>query len=299
MGEAQADETAKKAAGGPEQAPAAATPQPQMIVYTATLSVVVKELETAAQEAEKLVAGHKGFVAKSEARGDPGMPRVATYTLRVPVASFSALKAGLLDLGNAERNAVETQDVTEEFVDVEARIKNLQEQERKLNELLQEKRKEEKLEDVIRVSDRIYGVRGDIERAQGRRNYLLNRVQLSTIHLTLREIKDYKPPTAPTFGTRIDETFATSWDSVVKFGQGVVLFAVALAPWLPLLLPLLVLAVWGMRRWIGLAREASPQHEARHPHRPRRGPDGLSGDVPPETPPTAEHPKPPAGEATA
>jgi hypothetical protein len=294
LSEAKGDENAKKPVGAPEQAPATATPQPQMIVYTATLSVVVKDLDTAAHEAEKLVAGHKGFVAKSEVRGDPGTPRVATYTLRVPVANFSALKAGLLDLGNADRNAVESQDVTEEFVDVEARIKNLQEQERKLNELLQEKRKEEKLEDVIRVSDRIYGVRGDIERAQGRRNYLLNRAQLSTIHLTLREIKDYKPPTASTFGTRIGETFATSWESVVKFGQGVVLFAVALAPWTPLLLPLVVLAVWGVRRWIRLSHETSVHNAPHHPRRLGIRPDEL----PPETKP-AEQPNPPEGEATA
>jgi hypothetical protein len=290
--ERQADEFAKKGGVAPEQAAAPATPQAQMIVYTATLSVVVQDLDTATQETEKLVAGHKGFVAKSEARGDPGAPRVATFTLRVPVSSFPALKAGLLALGNAERNAVESQDVTEEFVDVEARIKNLQEQERKLNELLQEKRKEEKLEDVIKVSDRIYGVRGDIERAQGRRNYLLNRVQLSTIHLTLREIKDYRPPTAPTFNSRLGETFATSWESLVRFGQGIVLLGVALAPWAPLWLPLLVLGVWHVRRVIRLSRETPARSELHNPHRTPAHNDGLSGEPPPETPTTHEQPKP-------
>jgi hypothetical protein len=303
-GEAPPEGNAKKPAGGAApaavagaQAPPAAQAQQQpMIVYTATLDVVVKDLDAALPAVEKLVAGHKGFVAKSEVRGGPGSPRVATFTLRVPVAGYAPIKEGLLALGHAERNAVETQDVTEEFVDVEARIKNLQEQEAKLNELLKEKRKEEKLEDVIKVSDRIYLVRGDIERAQGRRNYLLNRVQLSTVHLTLREVKDYRPPTAPTFGSRARETFDASWEAVVNFGEWLALAAVALAPWAPLWLPLLVLGVWGVRRAVRASREAARLAEEDRSHRPRR--EGHR-DRPAGNPAPAEDEpvRPPAGEA--
>lgn len=252
---------AGKAAGAKNEGaadPAAvnAVPPAPMIIYTATLDVIVKDLDAATPEVEKLIAVQKGFVAKSEVKGDAGARRTAVYTIRVPVAGFGALKDGLLALGIAERNVVDTQDVTEEFVDVEARIKNLKEQEAKLNELLKEKRKEEKLEDVIKVSDRVFLVRGDIERAQGRRNYLQNRVQLSTVNVTLREVKDYKPPTAPTFGTRIRDTFENSWDALVDFASGVVLFAVGLAPWAPLWLPALFAVVWAYRRRKRFAREA-------------------------------------------
>jgi hypothetical protein len=208
------------------------------------------------------------------------------------------LKEGLLALGHAERNAVETQDVTEEFVDVEARIKNLQEQERKLNELLAEKRKEEKLEDVIKVSDRIYLVRGDIERAQGRRNYLLNKVQLSTVNLTLREIKGYTPPTAPTFGSRVSETFSSSWDAVVTFGERLVLVGVALVPWAPLWLPLLALGAWGVRRMARASREAARREEEIRSRRGHRPHDGRH-EPPVEPAAPAEPVRPPEGEAGA
>ncbi len=280
----------KNAAGGANPAVAVPNaPQPPMIVYTATLDVVVKDLELAMTEVGKLIAGHKGLVTKSEVRGDPGSPRAATYTLRVPSVSFEPLKAGLLALGHAERNSVETQDVTEEFIDVEARIKNLKEQETKLNELLKEKRREEKLEDVIKVSDRIYLVRGDIERAQGRRNYLLNRVQLSTIHLTLREVKDYKPPTTPTFRSRVGETFDNSWEAVVKFSEGMALTTVALTPWTPLWLPCLLLSVWVIRRLVRASQttrhagqDASHQ-SSRHP-RQVANPAAPPEPLPPEEP---------------
>lgn len=298
-GAAAGNGNAQKEGGQADPAAAQAQQQP-MIVYTATLDVVVKDLDDALREVGKLVAGHKGFVAKSEVRGDPGSPRVATYTLRVPTAGFEPLKAGLLALGHAERNSVETQDVTEEFVDVEARIKNLREQEAKLNELLKEKRKEEKLEDVIKVSDRIYLVRGDIERAQGRRNYLLNRVQLSTLHLTLREVKDYKPPTAPTFGSRARETFDASWEAVVSFGEWLALAAVALAPWAPLWLPCLLLAAWGVRRTVRASREAARLAEQERAHRPRRHDGHRDRPVANPAPPAEAEPiRPPEGEAGA
>ena len=297
----QGDKNEKKPAGGAEPLSMGKALESQMIIYTATLNVVVKDLDAAAHEVEKLVAGHKAFVSKSEVKGDTGTRRVAVYTLRVPVSGFISLKEGLLTLGNVEGNAVDTQDVTEEFVDVEARIKNFQEQERKLNELMQEKRKEEKLDDVIKVSDRIYSVRGDIERLQGRRNYLLNRVQLSTIHLTLREIKDYKPPTAPTFGSRIQDNFATSWEALVNFVQDLFLVGVSLTPWMPLLLPTMVLGVWGVRRVFHKTGEGTRPAVLRpdHSHRGRTR-DEVSSDMPlPSTMPAAGLAKPPGDEAPA
>lgn len=274
--------------------------QPPMIIYNATLDVIVKDLDAAAPEVEKLVTAHKGFVAKSEVKGDTGSRRTATYTLRVPVAAFGPLKDGLLALGTPERNVVDTQDVTEEFIDVEARIKNLKEQEDKLNELLKEKRKEEKLEDVIKVSDRIYQVRGDIERAQGRRNYLQNRVQLSTLTVTLREIKDYKPPSTPTFGTRIGDTFGKSWEALLDFGEGLVLIVVALAPWAPLWLPAVIALVWATRRLIHLSRENAEPVERERARRSRREAAEAVAEADvveaeptePESPP--EEPRPPA-----
>ncbi len=261
------------AAGGEEKKQAAvdpvavnATPAAPMIIYTATLDVVVKDLDAAAAELDKLMAAHKGFVAKSEVKGDTGSRRTATYTLRVPAAAFKLVKDGLLALGTPERNLVDTQDVGEEFVDVEARIKNLRAYQDKLNELLKDRRKEEKLEEVKALMKDVSVVQGDIERAQGRRNYLQNRVQLSTLNVTLREVKDYKPPTAATFGSRISDTFEKSYSGLVDFGEGLVLVVVALVPWAPLWLPALVALVWATRRLLRMSREAAEAE----PGRPRR-----------------------------
>ncbi len=261
VGEAPAAQAAKEAAGGKPPAggdaavKAAATPVERKIIYTGTLDLVVANMDEALPQVEKLVAAQKGYIAKSEVKEDTGRRRTATFSLRVPVDSFPGAREGLLALGTAERNAVDSQDVTEEFVDVQARIKNLKEQEDKLNELLKEKRKEEKLEDIIKVSDRIAEVRRDVERVQGRLNYLANMTAMATINLTLREIKDYKPVTAPTFRNRINSTFENSWEGLVSFGEGLVLLGVGITPWLTVLVPLGIVGFFGLRRTVRSSRK--------------------------------------------
>jgi hypothetical protein len=245
------------AAGGEQDATpnksamkAAGAPADRKIIYTATMVVVVKDLEEVIPRVESLVAAHKdAFIARSEISGDAGSRRTATFTLRVPIDALQASRDILLSLGSVERNALDSQDVTEEYVDVQARLKNFKEQEDKLSELLKEKRKEEKLEDIIKVSDRIAEVRRDVERVQGRLNYLSTMTTLATINLTLREIKDYKPPQAPTFWNRVTSRFETSWEALVEFCQNAALAAVGLVPWLPILIPAGFVVAWGLRRY--------------------------------------------------
>jgi len=271
---------------GVDPAVAKGTVDKPRIIYTATIDVIVRELDAARTEVDTLLAAHKGYVAKSEVRNDSGTRRTATYSLRVPVDSFPALVAALTGLGVPERNAVDSQDVSEEYVDVQARIKNLKEQETKLNELLKERRKEEKLEDIIRIGDRIAAVRQDVERAEGRLKYLSAVTTNSTVNLTLREIKDYVPPSAPTFGNRIRSTFGGSWESLVVFLEGVVLFAVGLAPWLPVLIPLGFVGVFAGRRVVRALNTPTPELHRPARARPVAQPP-VAADVPPPEPPGA------------
>jgi uncharacterized protein DUF4349 len=260
----------KDAAGGAQDAPAdakaamkaAGAPADRKIIYTATLDIVVKDLDEAIPQVERLVADQKGLIARSEIRSDTGMRRTATYTLRVPADNLHPSRDVLLALGSPERNALDSQDVTEEYVDVQARLKNFKEQEDKLNELLKEKRKAEKLEDIIKVSDRIAEVCRDVERVQGRLNYLSTMTTLATINLTLREIKDYKPPTAPTFWNRVRSRFVLSWEALVSFCQELALTAVGLVPWLPVLIPAGFVMVWGLRAYRRRPRPARREDPA-------------------------------------
>jgi hypothetical protein len=255
-------EQAKQDAKPPAEPAVKAPPAERKIIYTANLDVVVTDWGTARPEVDRLIAAHKGYVARAEERMHSGSQRSGTITIKVPVEHFQSLVQGLAALGHAERNAIDSQDVSEEYVDVQARVKNLKEQEAKLNELLKERRKEEKLDDIIKIGDRIGLVRQDVERAEGRLKYLATMAALSTVNLSLREVKDYKPPTAPTFGSRVGSTFSNSWDALVHFVTEVALAVVALVPWLPVLLPLGAVTYFVIRSRRARAKRAAGEAAA-------------------------------------
>ena len=148
-------------------------------------------------------------------------------------------------LGEVKQNHIGSQDVTEEYFDVQARIRNKQEEEKRLLKHLNETTG--KLEEILAVERELSRVRGEVEQMQGRLRLLTDRTQLSTITIEATEWKDYKPPVAATFPTQLGRAFFRSVDNLVSFGQSLLLVAVALAPWLPLIAVGIFVARWLVR----------------------------------------------------
>lgn len=114
---------------------------------------------------------------------------------------------------------------------------------------------------VLAVRREWNNVRQELDRMRGRLKLLDNLTELTTVTLTVREIKNYVPPSAPTLANRIGNTWSNSTDSLQKFGEGVVLLGVGLAPWLPLILvvivPFAVLVRRAIRRTSGPSTPAT------------------------------------------
>ena len=228
------------------------------VIYSASVEVVVRNVDEARGEVERLTDAHKGYIAKSDVSGTAGSRRTATWTLKIPADKFRVAIAGLTELGTVTRNSSDSQDVTEEFVDLEARLRNLKAEEEVLNKFLKESVKD--VDGYLKTREQIKGVRSDIERAEGRLKYLSTMTALSTIQFTAREEAPYSPdppPAAPTFGDRAGSTFSGSWRGLVTFFETVALVLVALLPWSPFLLLAGALVWWGWRR-AGTRRRREP-----------------------------------------
>ena len=205
----------------PVGADAAAAPAPgqvlaeRKIFFSGALEVEVKDFGAAYQELTALMKKHAAFFAKTEIRGGSGLKRVGTFTIRVPVEQFQPLVDSLGALGNPLRNTTDSQDVTEEYVDVVARVKNFKVEEEVLNKLPRDAGS--RLEDVLCLREQIRQNREQIERAEGRLNALGKLTSLSTVALTLRDREEYVAPTAakvtelPSFGERAEGAFASSF----------------------------------------------------------------------------------------
>jgi hypothetical protein len=249
------------AAAGPVGAGNAAQPAPDIpvdrkIIFTGTLVVEVRDFDAARASVTSLVQIRGGFFAKTDVTGDAGQKRSGTFTIKVPAEHFQPLVEALAALGNPVKNQTDSQDVTEEYVDVAARVRNLKAEEEVLNKLLKDVAG--RLDDVFRIREQIRNNRGEIEKAEGRMQTLAKLTALSTITLTLRETEAYHAPTAPkpdspSFERRAEGTWAASVGALRTLGEWVGLAGVATAPWMPL-----ALAAGGMwwlwRRRANLAR---------------------------------------------
>ena len=185
------------ATGGPKVSPRA--PGTAMLVRTARVVLEVSSLDSAIGSARHIVDRHGGFAAGLDRNLAVSWRPQAALTLRVPVSQLDAAVEALATLGEVEAVSIATQDVSEEFVDVTARLENARRLERRLLELLS--RGTGKLTDVLQVEEKLAGVREEVERIEGRRRWLQARSDLSTIDLALHEAGTPPAPrTASAFG---------------------------------------------------------------------------------------------------
>jgi hypothetical protein len=126
-----------------------------------------------------------GFVADASVQSGKNQLRSATLQLKVPASRFDELTQGLEPLGKLQFVNVAAEDVSEEFVDLTARVVNGRRLEDRLVELL--RTRTGKLQDVLTVERELARVREEIERMEGRMRFLKTSAQLSTLSVNLFE----------------------------------------------------------------------------------------------------------------
>ncbi len=216
------------------------------IIYNAHVDLVTEDLGLLDSTLAKLIAAQKAYIADSERTGSAGSSRRGMWKVRVPVEGYDAFVKGVVALGELVSVKADSQDVSEEYYDLDARQLAKKVEEARLLKHLTESTG--KLEDILAVERELSRVRIEIERMQGRLRALANLTSLATVTVTASEIKGYVPPQAPTLATRIGRTFADSVDSLRQFGESLLLACVACAPWLPIIALGLGAFAWIARR---------------------------------------------------
>lgn len=200
------------------------------IIQNHNIEVAIEDLESAEKLLLELVKASGGYISRSEVGSIPGARRQGSWTLRVPGNKASDIAAKILALGEPIRQSSDAKDVSEEFYDLEARIKNKKIEEERLIQHLKDSTG--KLIDILAVEKELTRVRGEIEQAQGRLNMLANLTSLATIQVSLVEHKNYKPEPAPTFWTKAARTFHQSLEGLFESFAKFTLWVISWAPWL-------------------------------------------------------------------
>jgi hypothetical protein len=227
------------------------------IIYEADVTVVVKDFAKIEKGVPELVKSHGGYLSEVEIDRAQGRYLTGRWVARIPVDRYNDFLDSLSSLGITERFNQTAQDVTEEYVDLEARIANKRRLEERILELLD--KSEGAIKDIIEVERELARIRGEMEQMEGRKRYLENRTALTTVTIQGIERQDYVPPQAPTFSERIGLVWKSSLFALRRFGEGLTLCGVALAPWLVVLAIVIAPLAWLVRR--RRRRRAAPPNE--------------------------------------
>jgi hypothetical protein len=167
----------------------------RVIIYTGNMSLVVRDTEEAVTAITNLANEHGGFVAGSDIY-QSGEALRGSVSIRVPAERYQDMVAQLRNLAlRVEQESSSTQDVTEEFTDLQARKTNLEFTEQALQQLLEERQTVGSTSDILEVHRELTAIRGQIEQIEGRLRFLANQAALSTISIELTPDILYQPIT--------------------------------------------------------------------------------------------------------
>jgi hypothetical protein len=236
-------------------------PGPRKVIYKGSLDLVVKDFAEAEQGLKGIIEKSQAFIDELSEDRRAGSQRYAKWVIRVPADSVQKFLDQVALLGMTQSRGLSADDVTEEFVDLAARMKSKRQLEARLLELVAAKPGD--IRDLASLESELARVREEIERMEGRVRYLTDRVAMSTITITMREEAPFVAPTPvtlPTFTSRISQVFFQSLTTLRELAEEFVLCVVAVAPFLVVLLMLICPLFWILYRDAKRrARRANPQ----------------------------------------
>ena len=167
----------------PKQAPTRVE-APRMIVRRADMRIVVSDTSKAVEAATRAAESMGGYVSDSSIWREGELLR-AKLTLRVPSDKLTSTLATLRALAKrVENETLTSEDVSQEYVDLDSHVRNLEATETELLELLKVARvNSRKATDILEVHQQISTIRGQIEQARGRMRYLSQVTAMSSIAL--------------------------------------------------------------------------------------------------------------------
>ncbi len=235
-------EYASATAPSPQLAPAGWSFLGQKVIRNGTVALEVKDAEAAQDEVVLLAVRFGGFVAGNAFSGSPKTGYKGTIVLRIPNERLDAAVRALRDMGKVTQVQISSENVTEEYVDLESRIATKRQEEAALLKIM-ERRGD--LSDILAVERELARVRGEIEQAQGRLRYLADQVALSTLTVNITQKPPAPLPPAPQW--KLAATAKAAWRATVKGLAGIaragLWIGVTAVIWLPVAF-ILSLPIW-------------------------------------------------------
>lgn len=196
------------------------------IVYTGMLSITVASYGKARIEIDRLLKHSGGFIARGESQGS-GDYRYATLTLRVPTSNFASLSSQLKTLGKVHSESIAADDVTEQHVDISARLANARTLEARLLELVV--MNTDSVAELLLVEAELGRVREQVERLDAQLRNMDDQVAMATLTLSIDSAA--QPVGTYDLGDRMSGALAQSYQTLGESGANLLIVMSTLLPW--------------------------------------------------------------------
>ncbi len=213
------------------------------IIKSANARYKVTDVKEATKKIKAIARKYQGYV--SDLRYQNTLYRIENrFTIKVPHQNFDVVMDSISAVAEfTEEESITTKDITEEYVDLQSRLKTKLEVQARYEEILRSKART--VEEVLKTEDKLRIIQEEIESAQGRLKYLSNKVAFSTIQVDLYETVEYteEPDTyTKTFGDKAKNGFSFGWNMI----ESALLFLVYI--W-PVWIVVIGLFLFLRRRW--------------------------------------------------
>ena len=208
---------------------------------TVTLEVPSGHFDSALERLEAATAGSGGFLSASTAATSDDRLREGVFTFSVPSDHFEATMTALRNLGTVKAEHLSSQDVAQQYVDVQARLKNAEAQRDAMLAILQQARS---VSDIIAVQNQLGQITAQIEQLKGQLNYLEHATAYSTVTVTLREAGT--PVASPSDVLSLREAAAQGLHAFLASLAFVLMLLVAVGPYA--LVVAAAVVIWRLRR---------------------------------------------------
>jgi hypothetical protein len=253
---AKTEDKTAPAAPAPDQPARGVAQAPRKIVRTGELRVVVEGFEAARGQLDAIVGEAGGFIADLTVTHRDRSVSAATFTLRIPSARFDEVVAKLRPLGEVQDERTQAEDISESYYDMEARTKNARTLEGRMLDLV--KNHSGAIADLLQIERELGRIRDEIERMDGRMRSWDNLLAMSTLRVTLDTRVAYVAAAPVGLGDRVASRWSASIEGVGNFFANLLLGAVELLPWLPLLAAPIILVLWYWKRRQARVKRSAP-----------------------------------------
>ena len=180
--------------------------QSSKIIYTANLTLESKDYDAARAALDEALADADGYMESSNESTYTGSSRSLSLTLRVPQEHYASFLAAAAQAGNLVNRSEQAEDVTSQYVDLEARLANLKAQRTRLQEL---QASADSLSDLLEIESSLSDVQYQLESYQSQLDWYSDQVECCTVYISLDEVQTYTP---------VDESFASRLQNALLDG---------------------------------------------------------------------------------